>query len=225
MAIEQTYSDGVIRLTQSDGCALAEHYARMPDADLRLRFFGMMTRASLSAHAERALADGIVVGWTEDGVIRGVSEIHIVGGEAEAAYTVEPDWRRRGIGRRLMQAGCAAAAAAGARTLLVITTPQARAMIGLAQSQGAAIAAAEGEVVGRVRLDQWRSKQGNAPGQEAVGVSAPAQRRAPHAATTAGKAMILMAGLPAQVVRMAGVWMRPPAPRGRISPLPGGDRA
>ena len=59
--------------------------------------------------------DAVLYGYFEDGVLRGVSELHPLGAmdvaTAEAAFSVESDWQGQGIGSTLMERILAAACA------------------------------------------------------------------------------------------------------------------
>jgi GNAT superfamily N-acetyltransferase len=62
----------------------------------------------LIRYAERCFGfDDLIYGYYVDGVLRGTGELravgnNIIGGFAEAAFSVEQEWRRRGVGTELM---------------------------------------------------------------------------------------------------------------------------
>jgi GNAT superfamily N-acetyltransferase len=62
----------------------------------------------LIRYAERCFGiDDVIYGYYVDGVLRGAGELravgnNIIGGSVEAAFSVEKDWRRRGVGSELM---------------------------------------------------------------------------------------------------------------------------
>jgi GNAT superfamily N-acetyltransferase len=63
----------------------------------------------LIGHSQRALSSAVwIAGAFVDDTLRGVVEAYDVGaGAVEAAFLVERDWRRRGLGTALMQAAIA----------------------------------------------------------------------------------------------------------------------
>ena len=64
-------------------------------------------------------SDVILHGFFVDGVLRGVADLRIFGREAEAAFSVEKRWRRRGIGSALLERSLLAARNRGAKLLQV----------------------------------------------------------------------------------------------------------
>ena len=104
--------DGVLRrLLPADLGGFRDHLLRL-DAQSRQSRFGMeASDAFVVAYADRCFGiDDVIYGFVADGVVRAAGELRGIGhnlplgfgGSAEAAFSVEADWRRRGIGARLM---------------------------------------------------------------------------------------------------------------------------
>ena len=100
---------GVIRrFWPADLSAFREHLLRL-DAQSRYDRFAMSVNDEfLIRYAERCFGiDDVIYGYYVDGVLRGAGELravgnNIIGGSVEAAFSVEKDWRRRGVGTELM---------------------------------------------------------------------------------------------------------------------------
>lgn len=118
----------------------AAHLVRLPKGDRRARFQRMMTDDHLRGHAERAFDKGLhVIGWFDDGVMRGAAEVGLSpdGASAESAFEVEPEWRGRGVGRRLVSMVHLWARNRGARELVIYTERANVAMLRCAKQEGA----------------------------------------------------------------------------------------
>jgi len=148
------FRDGWFRsLTADEAPDFAAHLKRLPDDCVRRRFLRQMRPADLDTHARRALAAGEVLGWYRNGVLRGVAELYASRGTAEAAFSVEPDWRGRGIGQALLSLVLRRARNRGCRSLIVMTTRDNAPMITIALRQGARLEREGTEVVGRFDLE------------------------------------------------------------------------
>lgn len=100
------------RLWHSDSAAFRDHLLRLP-VESRHNRFGMavaddfVERYSLRSSAIENVLYGF---FDDDGILRAVGELrplsppHLlgVGGEMEAAFSVEPGWRKRGVASELM---------------------------------------------------------------------------------------------------------------------------
>jgi GNAT superfamily N-acetyltransferase len=100
---------GQIRaLGPADTDRYCNHLARLDAAARRMRFFADVSDFHVLFHAGAALSDGrAVVGYVEDDEIRGACELletDRADHGAEAAFSVESDWRCQGIGGLLMAA-------------------------------------------------------------------------------------------------------------------------
>ena len=125
------------RLGPNDTGGFTDHLLRL-DADARAsRFGGLVSDDALRDHALLALAGGVVVlGYVEDGMLRGVGELHAIEGSrpatGEAAFSVEAGWQGRGIGSKLMRRVLSAASARGTRRVVVVCQSSNRLMRRLA---------------------------------------------------------------------------------------------
>ena len=100
----------VRRLYRPDLPLFRDHLIRL-DLETRYNRFGLQASDEyLGKYAELCFAPGsITYGYFEDGLIRGASELRLFASgkpdghrDAEAAFSVEKPWRRRGIGTALM---------------------------------------------------------------------------------------------------------------------------
>ena len=110
MLVEHTMIHGGVirRLWPADLSAFRDHLLRL-DAQSRFDRFAMAVNEDfLIRYAERCFGfDDLIYGYYVDGVLRGTGELravgnNIIGGFAEAAFSVEKEWRRRGVGTELM---------------------------------------------------------------------------------------------------------------------------
>ncbi len=100
------------RLWQSDSQDFRGHMLRLP-AESRHNRFGMgVSDDFVERYTERNIGiENVIYGFFADGVLRAVGELRPmnpqrllgIGGEMEAAFSVEPEWRKLGIGSQLMQ--------------------------------------------------------------------------------------------------------------------------
>ena len=108
LAMAQTASpSGSIRkLFATDLPLFRDHLLRLDADSRRSRFIGGVSDEFIAAYAARCFAkDAIVFGYVEDGLVRGAAELHPSEGSdlttAEAAFSVEPEFRRKGLGTDL----------------------------------------------------------------------------------------------------------------------------
>ncbi|MCG6207035.1 GNAT family N-acetyltransferase [Rhodopseudomonas sp. HC1] len=107
--IDTVAQRGEIRvLGPADTDRYCNHLSRLDPEARRMRFFADVSDFHVLFHAGVALSDGrVVIGYVEDDEIRGACELLASGEDphgAEAAFSVEHDWRRAGIGGVLMTA-------------------------------------------------------------------------------------------------------------------------
>ena len=109
---QSTIREGVLRrLMPAELGGFRDHLLRL-DAPSRQSRFGMeASDAFVIAYAERCFGiDDVIYGFVADGMVRAAGELRGIGhnlplglgASAEAAFSVEIAWRRRGIGERLM---------------------------------------------------------------------------------------------------------------------------
>ncbi len=128
------------RVQRSERALFRDHLLRL-DAESRIDRFGMaMNDRALSEYADGCFSsDALTFGYFVDGAIRGAGELHGLGqsaaaDEAEAAFSVEREWRRLGVGRALLARIVETAREIGANAIHLTCMPRNRAMQGLVQS-------------------------------------------------------------------------------------------
>jgi GNAT superfamily N-acetyltransferase len=107
IAVEPPELPAVKRLDSSHQSQLESLLVSLDEASRVARFNSWTSDAQLRSHAEQALSRSPWIGGAFiDEQLRGVVEVHRYGdlGFAEAAFAVEPQWRRRGIGTLLLHA-------------------------------------------------------------------------------------------------------------------------
>ncbi|WP_407518633.1 GNAT family N-acetyltransferase [Methylobacterium oryzisoli] len=133
-------ADGYLvrRLWPADRVAVEAHFRRLDRETRFSRFMGTVSEAGVQAYGAGALArDGVVYGAFVDGVLRGIGELRPMesgglGTEAEAAFTVERPYRRRGLGTALATRLRGAARHAGVARVHLRALASNRALLGLA---------------------------------------------------------------------------------------------
>lgn len=102
---ETNPANRIAQLGPEQGDLYFEHLLRLDANARRLRFFAETEDFHLALHAGAAASDGrVCLAYIENGVIRGAAELLACTDrdEAEAAFSVESDYRNRGIGGLLM---------------------------------------------------------------------------------------------------------------------------
>jgi GNAT superfamily N-acetyltransferase len=148
----------LFRLTPGDADRYADHLLRLDEEDRRLRFFKDAPEFMIVMHAGAAACDGrIAFGWEEDGEIRAAGELvadpehpHV----GELGFSVEKDFRRRGIGAALMDALVDAGARAGFTTLNLEFLAENRAMRALAQGFSDCVVDRDGRLAATVAMNR-----------------------------------------------------------------------
>jgi GNAT superfamily N-acetyltransferase len=110
LLVEQTMIHGGVirRLWPADHSAFRDHLLRLDAQSVFDRFAMAVNADFLIRYAGRCFgADDVIYGYYVDGVLRGAGELRAVGrnivdGSVEAAFSVEKEWRRRGVGSQLM---------------------------------------------------------------------------------------------------------------------------
>jgi GNAT superfamily N-acetyltransferase len=130
---------GTIRkLFATDLPLFRDHLVRLDAETRHNRFVTAVNDLFLIQYAERCFATGaIVFAYMEDGVVRGAAELHPLDADddlsAEAAFSVEPNLRRRGIGTALFRRLITAARNRGVERLRINCLAHNDAMQGLAR--------------------------------------------------------------------------------------------
>ncbi len=146
----------LITLGAKRGDDYCDHLMRLDDEDRRFRFFGDMPEHMIALHAGAAVADGrFIVACEAEGKIRGVGQLlrdqddPTVG---ELAFSVEREWRRRGIGAALMQATIEEGQRQGLKRLELEILPDNLSMQHLARRFTSDLRPAKGVVVATMTL-------------------------------------------------------------------------
>lgn len=130
------------RLGRGDGAAYGQHLLRLPAEDLRVRFFGAVSAEWVRGHAAGAFEGGRIAHGATDGggALRAAALAVPLPEGAELTVSVEPGFRRLGLGRALLLACCRDAARAGCRAARLPIEPEAPGLPELARALGAAVA-------------------------------------------------------------------------------------
>ena len=169
------HTHAVRRLYRPDLPAFANHLIRL-DPETRYDRFGLQIYDDrLRDYADLCFQPGsIVYGWFEDHVLRGAAELRVFAAhdrplrkDAEAAFSVEKPWRRRGIGTELMGHVVLAARNRRIATLTILCLRHNRAMLALARKFEADLAFELNDVTGHLvarppsALSMWREMVDN----------------------------------------------------------------
>ena len=149
---------GIIRtLSTKEGALLRDHLLRLDRESRHDRFNGFIDDAFIGRYAERSIVDGtVIIAYLEDGRVRGAAELHqpdlTPGSLPEIAFSVEADWRRKGLGALLFARLVEKAQALGYRRLRITTGAQNDAMRALAHKFGANLTFRHGKSTGTIDL-------------------------------------------------------------------------
>ena len=155
---------GLVRnLDARDLADFRDHLLRLTPASRRDRFNGYTDDGFVAAYAARSVKSGaVVIGYVENGILRGAAELHDIGRAdreaAEVAFSVEDAFQHRGIGARLFERLIVRALELGYRSLHVTTHPQNRAMKALARNFGAVLCFQSCEAVGVIDMAAFQPK-------------------------------------------------------------------
>jgi GNAT superfamily N-acetyltransferase len=155
------------RLWPSDKELFRDHLLRLDPRSRRLRFGGGMSNEFLVHYAENCFGKGdLVYGAFVEGKMIGAGELrsnqpiwseqapfgrHI---HAEAAFSVEEGYRRRGIGEKLFKRILRAAANHGVETIEIVCLPENVGMQNLARKFETHFTFEENSLIGRLTVRQ-----------------------------------------------------------------------
>ncbi|MGO9007110.1 MAG: N-acetyltransferase family protein [Beijerinckiaceae bacterium] len=153
-------NERIRRLWPSDVADYREHFLRLDSRARYSRFCTLMSDDVIIRHAEKCFgSDCLIYGLFVDGVLRAAAELHVrepgatkSTGEPEATFSVEKEWRHKGIGGILMERVIRAARNRGFRKVVITCLPQNFAMQSLAQKFGANLSFGSSEVTGQFAL-------------------------------------------------------------------------
>lgn len=149
---------GKIRpLRASDLTLFRDHLLRLDAHSRRDRFNGVTDDEFVAAYAAKCFSAGTtIIGYVEDGFVRGAAEFHELAGQgglsAEIAFSVEREWQGNGLGSLLFKRLIAHAKEIGCKSLCVTTHPQNEAMKALARKFHAKLSFQRGEAMGVIDL-------------------------------------------------------------------------
>ncbi len=139
-------SADIRRLWRSDLPAFRDHLLRLDETSRHMRFGGGVSDAFIRQYAEHCFGEGdLVFGAFLDGGLHGAAELrsneaiwaeqapfdrHI---HAEAAFSVEDAYRKRGLGEQLFRRIAEAASNHGVEVIEIVCLPENAAMRRLAQ--------------------------------------------------------------------------------------------
>jgi GNAT superfamily N-acetyltransferase len=133
----------------------AQHLLRLDRESRRNRFNGTVSDDFIAAYVKTCATDGVyLVAYYEGGVVRAAAELHSGSSVPEVAFSVEPAFRRRGLGSALFRCLLEEASNRGHHALLVTTGPGNDAMRSLAGKFGASLSYRQGETSGIVDIDR-----------------------------------------------------------------------
>lgn len=131
--VVKDFARNIQRLSRRDLPLMRAHLLRL-DSRGRYERFGMAVNDRfLCDYAAKCFEDdALVFAYCEDGVARGVIELHGLGQRhmsewAETAFSVDAGWRGRGVGSAMLTQIIETARALGAQTLYLTCSPQNRA--------------------------------------------------------------------------------------------------
>lgn len=140
---------------------LEEHLTGLDAKARHDRFNGGESTEMIAAYARRCIQPGVLViaAW-HDGHVIGVGELHPSAmSVAEAAFSVDAEWRGKGIGAALFALILEAAWSRGLSELDVSTHSGNEVMKKLARKFGAEMRFSHGDGFGRIDLDDIRIQQ------------------------------------------------------------------
>ena len=123
---------------QTEREALIEHLLKLEPEDRHARFGTYVDTAAITAYVDRILERNDSVLIVEDrrepwGIVAALHIAPLGDGSAELGLSVDPTWRRRGLGRTLLRAGGVLAYCVGLRRVRLEIAPDNRPMRILAE--------------------------------------------------------------------------------------------
>lgn len=160
MSTAGVQANPIRRVLEDDLPQLRSHMGRLGRNGLRARFGYQVSDRFLDAYAERCVSvNAIVYGYFEAGTMHGVGEMHLAacGAErrnlcGELAFSIEPDWRRCGIGTRLIERLLLTAHDRHVECLTLQCAADNWAMLSLARKHATDLTFEQGIVTGRVPI-------------------------------------------------------------------------
>ena len=144
---------------QEELSLLRDHLLRLDRTSRHDRFHGFMDDSFIKRYAEKCASDGtVVIGYLEDGAVRGAAELHPPEQSDDAipeiAFSVESKVRRQGVGTVLFRKLISVARAKGYTSLRITTGATNDAMRALANKFRADLRFSHGESTGVIDLSR-----------------------------------------------------------------------
>ncbi len=168
---------GIRKLWTAERELFRAHLFRLDAESLHNRFAMTVGDDFLNDYADRCFANGdLIYGYTEDGLLRASAELRALAaaGEdsAEVTFSVEMDWRNRGIGGALFDRMITAAGNHGYRRLHMNCLAWNKPMQALARKFKASLHFETGDIVGTIIADTRQSDFSvHEPAEDAQGFS------------------------------------------------------
>lgn len=145
----------VRKIWSTESARLKAHFLRLDRDGRRLRFGHSVSDDFVAEYAARTCeVNGVTYGFVKDGEIRAVAELRKLGDrwddEAEAAFSVENEWRNKGLGTVLMGRIIAAAHTRGVHHLYISCLAENTVMQRIARKHGAKLRFECGDVIGDI---------------------------------------------------------------------------
>jgi RimJ/RimL family protein N-acetyltransferase len=147
-------------LAAAEHNSVEEFLLKLDPRSRRERFFGPASDASIAQHVMTALkGGGVFFGAFVGGRLRGIAELHShLADVAEAAFVVEPSFRNRGIGTKLLRSVLKAATTRGFRSVRIACLPANAPMRRLACKCRATLHASFDQLTGEIACPPVRSR-------------------------------------------------------------------
>ena len=150
------------QLGTSDARAIEQHLLALAPLDRRARFFGKLTDETISAYARRLDPfRAVLIGAFDPGErLVGLAEAHLTDAvrTVEVAVSIDPAFRRRGLGQRLVARALTAAFARGAQLAEFNFAPGNRPVVSMVRTLGGRF----GPKLGYASVDRstvWHTRQ------------------------------------------------------------------
>lgn len=158
MSFTMTHANGCIRILQAEEIDhLVDHLLRLDFQSRRNRFNGLVSENFIASYADRCRrGEATIIAYIENGAVRAAAEMHPdQKGDLgpEVAFSVENDYRRRGLGSLLFQNIIDEARRSGHASLRITTGADNEAMRSLATKFGATLAFRRGESTGNLEIE------------------------------------------------------------------------
>ena len=126
------------QLTSGDLPAIERHLLGLGPSDRHARFRGSRADEMIRAYARQLDPSRVILvgAFAPQGRLVGLAEVHPSGTTAEAALSIDPAVRRRGLGRNLMSRAMGLAFERSVQSAEFIFSPDNHAIVRLVQSLG-----------------------------------------------------------------------------------------